>query len=171
MAGFTTNQWIVLALFLLLGWFLGLLTTSSGRKWRRAFENERALRIKADAESDRLSALVAGLERERERRVVVEKERDRSAIKADTAGSIAAAASGQRDDLARIFGVGRAGEIRLNEAGIHRYAEIISLSQTAEAKLEGQLDLSPGTIAEERWREQANILRKGQFDEHARLFA
>ena len=190
MPDFTTNQWVVLALVLILGWFLGLFTLSGGRKWRKGFEQERAARIAADAECDRLSARLADLEGERDRRVALEQERenhiaraaaandriaqlekDRAPGFAGTAGSIAAAASGQRDDLALIFGIGRGGEIKLNELGIHRYAEIIALSRTEEAALEGRMGIAPGTIEDERWREQAEMLRKGKFDEHARMFA
>lgn len=190
MAGFTTNQWIILALMLALGWLLGLLTASGGRKWRKAFEQERERRIAADAEADRLSTRMAALEGERERRIELEQEREnhlaraqaanqriaeleqhRAPINADTAGSIAAAASGQRDDLARIYGIGRGGEIRLNELGVHRYADIIDLSPADQAVLEGRMGAAPGTIADERWQEQADMLRNGHFDEHARRFA
>lgn len=190
MPEFTTNQWAVIALVFVLGWLFGLFTLSGGRRWKQGFEQERTLRIAAEEENDRLSAKLAELESERDRRIELERERDhhiarsaaaneriaelerhRPAIGADTAGSIAAAASGKRDDLARIFGVGRGGEIKLNELGIHRYADIISLSATDEAALEGRMGLASGTIADERWREQAEMLRKGDFDEHARRFA
>lgn len=190
MPEFNTNQWIVLALVLVLGWFLGLLTLAGGRKWRKAFEAERAARIAVDRENDRLGVRLAELEGERDRRIELEQERDNhlarataansriadlekrgASINPDTAGSIAAAASGRRDDLSLIFGVGRTGEIKLNELGIHRFADIISLSLTQEAELEGRMGLAPGTIAEERWRDQAEMLRKGKFDDHARMFA
>lgn len=187
---FTTNQWVVLALVFVIGWLFGLLLTTGGRKWRQGFQQERALRISADNEVDRLRAANAELAGERDRRIALEQERDAHAARADAAGqrvtelekhspaingstaaSIAAAASGQRDDLARIYGVGRGGEIRLNEVGVHRYADIINLSPTDEAALEGRLGLAAGSIADERWREQAEMLRKGEIDEHARRFA
>lgn len=190
MPAFTTNQWVVLALVLLLGWFLGLFTLAGGRRWRRAFEHERSLRIAADGEAQKLTARLSELEGERERRIALEEERGahiarataaneriaelesrRPAIHSDTAGAVAAAASGKRDDLARIFGIGRGGEMRLNELGIHRYSDITSLSSSDEGALEGRMGLSPGTIAEERWREQAEMLRQGFTDEHARRFA
>lgn len=190
MPEFTTNQWAVIALVFILGWLFGLYTLSGGRKWKQGFEQERSLRIKTDEENDRLTARLAELEGEHDRRIELEREREhhvaraaaandriaelekhRPAINADTAGSIAAAASGKRDDLARIFGVGRGREIKLNEQGIHRYADIIALSPADEAVLEGRMGLAPATIADERWREQAEILRKGDFDEHARRFA
>lgn len=190
MPEFTTNQWVIIALVLLLGWFLGLFTLSGGRKWKKAFEHERSRRIAADSEVGTLSAQVAELTGERERRIALEQERDnhlarataanqrieelesRSAgINADTAGSIAAAASGKRDDLARIYGIGRGGEMRLNALGINRYSDITALSPQDEAALEGRMGIAPGTIADERWREQAEMLRQGFIDEHARRFA
>jgi predicted flap endonuclease-1-like 5' DNA nuclease len=190
MPAFTTNQWIILALVLILGWLLGLMTMTGGRKWKKAFESERAARVVADGEIVRLTTENERLAAERDQRIAVEKERDsllaRSAaanariaelekhspaIGSRTAGTIAAAASGQRDDLARIYGIGRGGETRLNELGLHRYADVIEMSPNDEASLEGWLGLSPGTIADERWREQADMLRRGEFDEHARRFA
>ncbi len=190
MPGFNTNQWVVLALVLILGWFLGLLTRAGGRNWRRGFEQERAARIAADAERDRLSARITELESERERRIELETEREghmaraaaandritqlerhQPAVSSGTAGSIAAAAGGNRDDLSLIFGVGRSGEIKLNDLGVHRYADILALSASDEAALEGRMGLAPATIADERWREQADLLKRGKFDEHARLFA
>jgi len=190
MFDFSTNQWAIIALIFILGWLLGLYTLSGGRKWKQGFEQERALRIRADEENSRLTARLVELEGEHDRRLELEREREhhlarsaaaneriaelekhRPAINADTAGSIAAAASGKRDDLARIFGIGRGGEIKLNELGIHRYADLIALSPAEEACLEGRMGLAPATIADERWREQAEMLRKGDFDEHARRFA
>lgn len=190
MPEFTTNQWVVLLLVLLLGWFLGLFTTAGRRKWRESFERERAARMAADSEVERLSLAVADLERERDRRIELERERTahiaravaandriaqlekgRSSVNADTGGAIAAAASGKRDDLSLIFGVGRGGEIKLNELGIHRYADITALTPSDEAALEGRMGLAPATIADERWREQADMLKRGKFDDHARLFA
>lgn len=189
MPAFTTNQWVILGLVLILGWFLGLLTTAGRRKWRRAFEQERVERIAADAEVDRLRARLTALEGERDRRAALERERDdhiaratasnqrivelekrRQPVNQGMAGD-GSAAAGPRDDLSRIFGVGRSGEAKLNEFGIHRYADIVTLSLSDEAALEAKMGLAPGTIAEERWRDQAEMLRKGKFDEHARMFA
>jgi len=187
---FSTNQWAIIALIFILGWLLGLFTLSGGRKWRQGYERERTARIAIEKERDRLATRITELDGERDRRIALEQDRDtqlarsdaansriadlergRAPIDSATAASIAAAAAGQRDDLARIFGIGRSGEIKLNELGIHRYAEIVKLSATEEAQLEGRMGLAPGTIADERWREQAELLRKGDFDEHARNFA
>jgi len=208
MPQFNTNQWIVVALVFLLGWFVGMFMLAGGRKWRAAFEQERAARGTAEREVERLNARIAELEVERERhrrverldgdgrRVDLEQDRarraaldrgdavtnpdagafrrdrvDREIGAASQAGAIAAAASGRRDDLSLIYGVGRPGEMKLNDLGIHRYTDIISMSLGQERDLENRLGLAQGTIAEERWRDQAEMLRKGNFDEHARVFA
>jgi predicted flap endonuclease-1-like 5' DNA nuclease len=190
MLDFSVNQTIIMGLVLLLGCALGLMMRSGAKKWRLAYQRERDWRIAAESARDRNDARVTELEAENARLVDIEKERDthvahvqtannriaelekdRPFINADTAGSIAAAASGHRDDLARIFGVGRSGETRLNDLGIHSYADIIKLKSADEAALEARLGAVPGTIAEERWREQADLLKHGKYEEHARLFA
>lgn len=191
MQDFSPNQWAILALVFVLGWLLGLLTLAGGRKWRGAFNEERAARVAAEAEADRRSARIAELEGERDRRLALEHERDshvaraaatddrvvqldrgRPAVSPATPAPPAAAAEpSHRDDLARIFGVGRGGEIKLNELGIYRYGDIVALSPAEEAELESRMGLAPATIADERWREQAEMLRDGRLDEHARLFA
>lgn len=190
MTDFSTNQWAIVGLVLLLGIALGLLMRAGGRKWRQGYQQERDRRIAAERERDDHAGRLKALEGERDRRIALEKERDvhaahvqtanariaeleknRAGIDAGTAGSIAAAASGHRDDLARIFGVGRSGEVRLNELGVHRYADIVHLTAADEAALEARLGSAPGTIAEERWKEQADLLKRGKFEEHAKLFA
>jgi predicted flap endonuclease-1-like 5' DNA nuclease len=192
MFDFTTNQWAIVGLVFVLGWLLGLFMLAGGRKWRKAYETERAARIEAERVRADHEARIAELAGERDRRIALEKDIEahgaRSAaanariaelerrdvgspITGSTAGSIAAAASGNRDDLARIYGVGRNGEVRLNDAGIHRFKDIVALSAADEAALEGRLALPAGTIADQRWREQAELLASGKTDEHARLFA
>jgi predicted flap endonuclease-1-like 5' DNA nuclease len=169
MPEFNTNQWIVLALVLVLGWFLGLFTLAGGRKWRKAFEVERDARIAADAERDRLAARITEIEQERDRRL--ELQEARPPINTAIAGPTATPTAVKRDDLSMIFGVGRSGEMKLNALGIHRFTEIVSLSLTDEAALEDRMGLAPGTISEERWRDQAEMLRKGKLEDHARMFA
>jgi predicted flap endonuclease-1-like 5' DNA nuclease len=190
MLDFTVNQIVIMGLVLLLGCALGLMMRSGGKKWRLAYQRERDWRIAAEGTRDRYEARIKELEAENARLIDIEKERDaqvahirtansriaelekdRPFINADTAGSIAAAASGNRDDLARIFGIGRSGETRLNDLGIHRYADILNLSAADEAALEARLGSTPGTIAEERWKEQADLLKRGKYEEHAKLFA
>lgn len=157
------NQLAIYALLLILGWLLGLLSRSGGGSWRRKYETERTARLALEkAHSDRDAAARAR---------IAELERHAPAVGATTAGSIAAAASGKRDDLAVIRGVGRSGETRLNEAGIHRYVDLSRLSDADAAALEGRLGAEPGTIAREEWREQAAMLAGGRTDEHRTRFA
>jgi len=40
---FTGNTWAVLGLTLVIGWLLGLLSRSGGRKWKDAYNREREL--------------------------------------------------------------------------------------------------------------------------------
>jgi hypothetical protein len=62
---FTTNQWAVLFLVLVLGWLLGMLSTSGDDRWRREYEAEHDARLAAERErEDRLAA-----ERIREERI------------------------------------------------------------------------------------------------------
>jgi predicted flap endonuclease-1-like 5' DNA nuclease len=153
--GFTANQWAILALVLILGWLIGLLSRSGGAKWRRAYDEERVARQNAERQ------LLAARERiaELERQTV-------HPIGPGTAGAIGAAASGNRDDLALISGIGRDREISLNDAGIHRYRQIEDLSATDAATLEVRLGLRDGTIRQEEWREQAAMLRSKDIDGH-----
>ncbi|TZG29318.1 hypothetical protein [Sphingomonas montanisoli] len=190
MFDFTTNQWAIIGLVLILGWLLGLFTMAGGRKWKSGYLVERNRRIELEKQQatyeDRLAAHQAQADRlailEKERAAqdarIAELERHRTTtaapvapVTAATAGSIAAAASGQRDDLSLIFGIGRGGEQRLNDLGIYRYKDILALSAADEADLEARLGMERGEIAEERWREQADLLARGKTDEHARLFA
>ena len=154
--GFTANQWAILALVLVLGWLLGLLSRSGGGRWRRAYEEERVAREAADARAAVARQRIADLERQIAGRTVGP----------GTAASIGAAAAGQRDDLSLIRGIGRTGETDLNEAGIHRYRQIEDLSAADEAALEDRLGLERGTIARDQWREQALMLRERRTDEH-----
>jgi hypothetical protein len=67
MEPFTLNQWAILALVLLLGWLLGLLSRSGGGRWRRAYEQEHRDRLAIERDRDaRYHATEAdALERER----------------------------------------------------------------------------------------------------------
>ena len=159
---FTTNQWAILALVLILGWLIGLLSRSGSAKWRRRYERERADRIAIEASHD--ARYRAANER------IAELERHAPPVSGATAGSIAAAASGNRDDLSLIHGIGRDGETRLNDAGVHRYRDIEGLSPADEAALEGRLGMEPGHIERQQWREQAALLRAGKVEEHRGRF-
>jgi predicted flap endonuclease-1-like 5' DNA nuclease len=158
LAHYSANDWAILLLVLLLGIVLGLLAAGGSRRYRRLAEDERAARI--DAERAHEARIRAANER------IAELERTAPAIGAGTAGAVAAAASGERDDLSLIRGVDRGGETRLNEMGVHRYHDITRLSAEEEAALEGRLGLAPGTIAREEWREQAALLERDKRDEH-----
>ncbi len=158
--GFTANQWAIVGLVLVLGWLLGLLSRSGGSRWRRAYEDERAARQDADAH----------LAAARERIAELERQIAGHPVGPGTAAAIGAAASGQRDDLALIRGIGRSGETQLNDVGIYRYRQIEDLSAAEEARLETRLGLPSGTIARDRWREQAALLRERRTDEHHALY-
>jgi predicted flap endonuclease-1-like 5' DNA nuclease len=156
--GFTTNQWAILALVLVLGWLLGLLSRGGSRRWRRAYEEERdrhaALRTEHEARVAAANKRIAELERHE------------PAVGAGTAGAVAAAAAGRRDDLSLIRGIDRAEETRLNDAGIHSFRDVATMSAADEAALEARLGYDRGRIANERWREQAELLAQGKHDDH-----
>lgn len=160
--GFTTNQWAILALVLVLGWILGLLSRGGGGKWRRAYEDERdrhaALRKEHDARVAAANARIADLERHE------------PAVGSGTATAVASAASGDRDDLSLIRGIDAAEETRLNDAGVHRYREITRLTVVDEAALEARLGYGNGRIANQQWREQAELLANGRLDEQRDRF-
>ena len=159
--GFTANQWAIVALVLVLGWLLGLMSRSGGAKWRRAYEEEQAARIAAEKREQAARERVGELERQIAGHPVGP----------GTAASIGAAASGARDDLALIRGIGRSRETTLNEAGIHSYRQVESLSAADAEMLEARMGLSPGTVAREEWREQAAMLRSGEIDAHRTRYA
>ena len=167
MPAFTTNQWVVLFLVLVLGWLLGLISRSGGAKWRRAYEAERDARIEEQREQaaalETANARIAELERERPAAVVAPVVPAARATKATTLDLT-------RDELARIRGVGRVGEADLNEQGLYRYSDIANLTPEEEAALEDRLGADRGYIAQERWREQAALLADGKIDEHRARF-
>jgi hypothetical protein len=59
---FTFTEWIILALVLVLGWVLGLMSRSGGTKWRRQLDAERRAHEDYRRDSD---ARYAELERSR----------------------------------------------------------------------------------------------------------
>jgi predicted flap endonuclease-1-like 5' DNA nuclease len=170
MPAFTTNQWAILFLVLLLGWLLGLVSRQGGAKWRRAYEAERDARI--EEQRDHAATLDAANAR------IAELERARVAAPAAVAATATPARPVttpdtldlRKDDLSRIRGIGAAGERRLNSEGIHRYSDITSLSPAEETALEERMGADPGYIEQERWREQAALLAEGKIDEHRARF-
>lgn len=159
---FTTNQWAILALVLVLGWILGLLSRGGGGKWRRAYEEERDRHARLRTEHDaRVAAANAR---------IAELERHEPAVGAGTAAAVAGAAAGGRDDLSLIRGIGRADETRLNDAGIHRYRDITGMTAADEAALEARLGYASGRIGSEQWRAQSELLANGRLDEQRDRF-
>ena len=159
--GFTANQWAILALVLILGWLIGLLSRSGGARWRRSYEDERVSRQNAESRLSAANGRITELERQVAGHAIVP----------GTAAAIGAAASGARDDLALIRGIGREHETRLNEIGIHSYREVARMSDGEAADIEARLGLKAGTIAYEEWREQAAMLRDRRIDEHRTRYA
>ena len=161
MVTFTTNQWVIVLLVLMLGWLLGLLTRSSGTKWRHMWQEERALREAAEARAVRAEARLTDVER---------------AVSAPVAAPAVARAPASPihsdgDDLALIKGIGPSGQARLREFGITRYRQIVGLDPREEADLEARIGARPGTIEAERWREQADLLARGEREEHRAQFS
>ncbi len=160
---FTTNQWAILALVLVLGWLLGLLSRSGGGRWRHAYEEERdrhaALRTEHEARVAAANKRIAELERHE------------PAVGAGTVGAVAAAATGRRDDLSLIRGIDTAEETRLNDAGIHAYRDITAMSAADEAALEARLGYARGRIASEHWRDQAELLAQSRGQEQRDRFS
>ena len=169
MPPFTLEQWAIIFLVLLLGWLIGFVSRSGGAKWRRAYDAERDAR--AQEQNEHAEALAAANAR------IAELERAAPVVAAAPVVPVAAPTATPetldltRDDLARIAGVGAAGERRLNAEGIYRYSDITSLSPAEEAALEERMGADPGYIEQERWREQAALLEAGNDDEHRARFS
>jgi predicted flap endonuclease-1-like 5' DNA nuclease len=159
---FSTNQWIILGLVLVLGWLLGLASRSGSRRWKRAYQEERDAH--AAYRRDNEARIKASNER------IAELDRHAPAFGPGTAGTIGAAARGQRDDLTRIRGIDSAMETRLNDSGIHGFRDLARLGRPDEAVLEGRLGLEPGEIEREAWRDQAAMLARGHVKEHQTAF-
>jgi len=170
----TPTQFAVLALLLFAGWLFGLASSSGGKKWKQRYRDEEAAHKAYRAE------VAADLKTRDERLREVEAERDRFAAERGTAATAAAAtatgaassSSGSGffgwggDNLSRIRGIDADLERALGQRGIKTYRAIESLSEADERALEDDLRLRPGTIDEERWREQAAMLRAGHDDDH-----
>jgi len=161
---FTTNQWAILFLVLVLGWLLGLISRSGGKKWKRAYIAERDARADEQAELEVARARIAELEAAPPARVV--REPVVAPAPATAITTTTETLDLTRDDLARIRGIGPAGARRLNEEGIYRYSDITGLTPEEEAALERRLGADEGYIEQEQWREQAAMLEAGRIDEH-----
>lgn len=171
----TPLQFLGLALALLAGWLLGLASNRSGRKWRDRYEAEEAAHLAqrdelaaANARIQELEAINARLERSVADRRPVAPVADAAPNKRDSA--IRSWFYGGTDVLARIHGIDEHRERQLNQLGIQHFRDIENLPREDELPLEERLGLPRGTIVEERWREQAALLRAGRTDEHAGRF-
>lgn len=163
MPAFSTSQWAILFLVLLLGWLLGLLSRTGGAKWRRAYETERDARIAE--QNEHAEAITTANSR------IAELERQKpAAAVAPVVPTTPDTLDLTHNDLSRIRGIGRAGERRLNAEGIYRYRDLVALSSSEEAALEERMGADPGYIEQEQWREQAALLADGRADEHERRF-
>ena len=181
---FTTNEWAILLLVLVLGWLIGLLSREGAGRWRRAYESERARNQDLLTTHEARDRLAQERIAELERRPVgsgaglssasasaashvghdhsdhLHGDDRRPAFGA--ASGIGAAASGRHDDLARIDGIGAEGHSRLNAFGVTSYRDIVGMTAADEAALEARMGLASGTIARQRWREQAELLDTGR---------
>lgn len=171
----TPLQFIGLALALVAGWLLGLASSSGGRRWRERYEAERdaqqALREELATATTRIRDLEAAnskLERTLADRRPAAPVPDPAPAKRDSA--IRSWFYGGTDVLARIRGIDEHRERQLNQLGIQHFRDIEELPRGDELPLEERLGLPHGTIIDERWREQAALLRAGDTDEHARRF-
>jgi len=77
----------------------------------------------------------------------------------------------REDDLGQLRGVDPDLKAKLGDLGVHRYADVTSLSAEDEMALEQRLGLPAGYIAREQWREQAALLAEGKVAEHGTRFA
>ena len=146
---FTLNDIALLLVVLLAGLVLGMMMSGRG-KYRRLWQDEKAAH--RQTVKDRDARILASDERIRE----LERERP---VATQPVATGAAVTDGP-DDLSRIGGISTAQEQALGAAGYHRYDQIAALNAEEEATLEQRLGLKPGTIVQERWREQAAMLDK-----------
>ncbi len=152
MMSFTANQWAILALVLVLGWLLGLLSRPSSVRWKRAADDERVARQDAERRLATANTRIAEL--------------DRPAPPVVSATGAAAGTAGRRDDLSLIRGIGHDRETRLNDHGIHTYGDLERMSDRDVADAETRMALPAGTIARAQWREQAATLRNEGVETH-----
>ncbi|MBB5717529.1 putative flap endonuclease-1-like 5' DNA nuclease [Stakelama sediminis] len=172
----TPTQFLLLALAIIAGWFFGLASHPGGRKWRDRYRT-----LEAEHKSYRLEQEAAIKERDARIREA-EAERDRIARASPVAASTVTGRAVTedrpanrggwfgwgRDNLSRIRGIDEADEKALHTEGIKTYAAIEALSESDASALEERLGMARGRIANERWREQAAMLREGREEEHRR---
>lgn len=169
----TANEFAILALLLVAGWFFGLASRGGTRKWKDQIRN-------AEVENARLKDQLSARDKQI---VALTRERDAAIAKGGSpAPAPAMTADGGnsgwrgwfgwgRDNLSRIKGVDDVRERLLNERGYKTYREIEGMSAEDEATLESALGLDAGTIAKQGWRDQAKLLREGNDAEHTAQYA
>ncbi|MEJ7934988.1 hypothetical protein WG907_12040 [Sphingobium sp. AN558] len=157
---FTMNDIVLLLIALLIGVVLGLMMSGRGR-FKQLWRDEQAAHRHSISDRD------ARIEVANQR--VAELERRREPIGSGTATAVAGAVDG-RDDLTQIHTISREDEIRLNEAGYHRYAQIAALNDEQQATLESRLGRRPGLIARDEWARQAQLLSDGRNEDHSSYF-
>ena len=74
------------------------------------------------------------------------------------------------NDLTQVRGIDGVLSTRLFGLGVTRFADLEKLSAVDELALEQRLNVPVGFIAREQWREQAALLRAGNFAEHSNRF-
>jgi len=175
----TPTQFTALVLVLVAGWLFGLASASGGRKWRQRYQDEEEAyaNYRHQAEIDLREANKRIRELEAENARLGSAAAAGAPVAAAVADAPAEPGNGWRgwfgwgrDNLARIRGIDEAREARLNALGIKTYRELEKMTADDEASLEQRLDLKPGQIAKEQWREQAALLRTGNEEEHATRF-
>ncbi|MEH3106562.1 MAG: hypothetical protein PGN09_04545 [Sphingomonas fennica] len=163
MPAFTTNQWAILFLVLVLGWVLGLASRAGGGRWKRALAEEQEARAEAErGHREELSVAHARI-----------KELEREAAARPAAAPVAAPVAPRAvrdDDLGIIRGIGPVGADRLGEQGVTRYRQIVALDAAGKADLERRLGAPEGTIDRDDWQGQAKLLDDGRLDDHARRY-
>ena len=169
----TPTQYAVLALLLVAGWLFGLASHPGGRKWRARYDVEREshAQYRKDTEA-RIAAQdkrIAELEREN---ATLGRERGAAAVAVPAAARPDDApergtwmGSAAHDELSRIRGIDATLEERLRAARINSFAGIEAIPANGETALEREIGVPDGTIAEQRWREQAAMLREGRDEE------
>jgi len=170
----TPTQIAILILLLIAGWFFGLASHPGGKRWKRRYRDleleTRRYREEKDAELKERDREIRELRAERDKAV---KERDKAigTGAAATSTSIGERIMGfGRDELSRIRGIDGTLQSRLNDQGYKSFKSIAELSDESCARIEERLDLEPGRIEREGWRRQAELLREGKTEEHAREY-
>ena len=154
MPAFTPEEWLLVGLFCFIALILGMILGYSP-KWKRRYREEHARYVDLERDHDaRISAANARIA-------------ELEGGGAVTGAGIAGATRGT-DDLTLIRGIDRDREIALNDAGYHRYKQLAKLSDRDRATIEGRLGADAGLIEREQWREQAELLHKGDLDTHRR---